>query len=617
MARRRRGPIGCLLKFVFSIVFFVFAIVGVIAFMFYDGENDTPVDLYTLDFDLEGELTSSIYQGLGNLDTQNSIEVAFTEDQINKIIFLMIRESINEDYLPNELCTDPSCLNVSTVGPFESTTPMIDGKSAQIKGIYVKIIDGKITVNVPMDAAGFKTRAYFSIDVVQVGLNIELRFDAIGIGKIKLTSGLGKALLPMIMEATNLSAIGINQSFEEKGLPIELDMANLKLIIKQDDLSTVLQTLLPSGEEDNLISDFLGVLVGNSSVTISLVGSSTVGQGKLSLGIDLEKLSQEEQNKSIPSYLNIPFNQTSFITNQTQGLLLTTLVGTPKFVFMQSDFNRMIYSSTNGFVDFGQTIELPNSDQEFTFGLDAIWFEMTPTNVNIITQVNINGFITRFRILTTVQDNNTTNVKLMIQDTLDIGYDLGESEGEYAIASSKFLIDLIGPSISSMNVMGYDETLNAFILDSVAFNEMLNLGGTGGSPISVESISIKNGRIEIEISSTDSALNDAINNLSNIIETVLGGFDTVVGDNIDLFDTTGDQEDAVNNVIETVNNIADILNDPEQDLTEAQIEQLLIDFNELSPENQEIFANLLQGEVDDIEDGELAGLYELLFGTQP
>jgi hypothetical protein len=494
---------------------------------------------------------------------------------------------------------------------------MIDGKSAQIKGIYVKIIDGKITVNVPMDAAGFKTRAYFSIDVVQVGLNIELRFDAIGIGKIKLTSGLGKALLPMIMEATNLSAIGINQSFEEKGLPIELDMANLKLIIKQDDLSTVLQTLLPSGEEDNLISDFLGVLVGNSSVTISLVGSSTVGQGKLSLGIDLEKLSQEEQNKSIPSYLNIPFNQTSFITNQTQGLLLTTLVGTPKFVFMQSDFNRMIYSSTNGFVDFGQTIELPNSDQEFTFGLDAIWFEMTPTNVNIITQVNINGFITRFRILTTVQDNNTTNVKLMIQDTLDIGYDLGESEGEYAIASSKFLIDLIGPSISSMNVMGYDETLNAFILDSVAFNEMLNLGGTGGSPISVESISIKNGRIEIEISSTDSALNDAINNLSNIIETVLGGFDTVVGDNIDLFDTTGDQEDAVNNVIETVNNIADILNDPEQDLTEAQIEQLLIDFNELSPENQEIFANLLQGEVDDIEDGELAGLYELLFGTQP
>lgn len=615
--RKRRGPLGCLFKFVFTIVFFVVAIVGVIAFMFYDGKNNTPVELYGEGINLEEELTLSLYEALDNLDTQNKIQVVLTEDQINKIIYMIIKESINPAYAPGEGCTTSACANAMVIGPLGDEIPQLAGQEAYIKGIYAEIIDGKISINMPVEVMGFKSRIYLSVSVVTVGTNIELRFDSVGIAKIKLTSGVGQMLLQPVMQTFNLSADEINQNLAEKGLPIEFDMANLKMVFKQEDLPQVINQLLPDSEESNLMKDFLKVMIENTNVEMSLVGSTTPGAGSLNLGIDLEKLSLEEGNKQIPAYLGTPFNQTTFVTNQTHGLLFSTLVGNPRFIFLESDFNKMIYSSTNGFDGFGQTITLPNSTQTVTFGLDALWFEITQTNVNIIAQVNINGFITRFRILTTVEDNDTDYVKLMIQDNLDIGFDLGEVLGEYGVADSQFLIDLIGPSIQSMNVMGYDSTINAFILDANAFNQMLNLGGTGGSPIGADSIHIRNGRIEIAMSTTDSALSDAINNLSNIVGTVLTGFDTTVNDNINLFDTTGDQADAVNNIIDTLESISTVLNDPEADLSEDDIVTLIENFGSLSPENQEVLAELLQNEADDIESGELNELYELLFGQQP
>jgi len=584
MARKGRGPFGCLFRFIFNIIIFVAAVVGLVAFLFYDGVNETPVALYTDDVVIETEVLSSVYQGLDALGTQNKVEVAFTEDQINRLIYFMIRDSMNPNYAPGPDCVSAACANVETISP--------------------------------MEIAGFKTRAHFAVNLVTVGTNIELRFDSIGIGKIKLDSGIGKSLMQPIMQMTGVNVDDINDMFEEKNLPIELDLPNLKLVFKQEDLPDVMGTLLPSGDDD-LVGTFLNVLIENSSVELAFVGSETPGQGKLSLAIDLETLSLEEGNKDIPSYLGTPFDQTAFVTNQTQALLLSTLIGNPRFIFLQSDFNKMIYEATNGFADFGTTIELPDSEQEFSFALDAIWFEMSATNFIIVAQIDINGFITRFRIVTDVVDNNSQLVKLVIQDQLDIGYDPGELAGEYATAPSAFLINMIGPSIEEMNVMGYDPVLNAFILDTAAFNEMLNLGGTSTVPISAQSISIKDGRIEIEISSTDSALSDALDTLTGLVETVLGDFDTVLNDNIDLFDTTGDQADAVSAVSESIETIAAILNNPEQTLSEEEIEDLLNNINELTPENQAVVAELLAGELDGLEDGELDGLYGLLFGSNP
>ena len=81
------------------------------------------------------------------------------------------------------------------------------------------------------------------------------------------------------------------------------------------------------------------------------------------------------------------------------------------------------------------------------------------------------------------------------------------------------------------------------------------------------------------------------------------------------FDTTDPgQEEAVNNMNDAITNVSNIINDPEQELTEEDTNQLIAAYNDLSEENQQAFVDEIQAIfTENGDNAKFEDLYSQLF----
>lgn len=597
------------LKLIIGLVATIILIVlGLVAFVYFsirDKTNEIPYDLYQSEINFEDEVNNLLFYSLENFSVINELNIALTEDDLNRLIFAIIRKQ-NPQYLPNDSCNVFGCRVV--VGE-EIDIPLLGKRDVAVKGAYGKFEGNDIRLYVVVDFAGVPSIANLTLNFQEKNDQYVMSITRLSLGKLNILSGVGKIFLKPTLKIMGLSEKEVNKELSEKDIPLVYNEKDISFTFNKADIGTVLNKLLisenSSDEANEMLMSFIDIFASNDLIQFGFFNKQE--EKHFGMRLALEKLNVNEEKQTLPDNVKIPFNTGVFINNKTQSFILSNLVSNPKITFTNLDFNRIIYDKTNQYQDFKYEFTLPN-DKTFKISIDGILINFTKEEVVIDIIINMNDLITIMKIKSEVIDNNTNNVKLKIFELITLGEDEDEQVGEYISTSNLYLLNLLGDYLSELDIIKYDKTQHTFIIDSETFNSLINVTGTNDTPlISVDAINILNGYLDISITYQDPHLQDIINNVTTLINDLLTNH-SVSMDDFDL--TNPEQMEFVEGLIDTLDNISNTLSNNEE-LTPEQIDTLIDLINKLDDDNLDTFTNIVEQE---ISDDTLLELYDLLFG---
>ena len=153
-----------LLIFILVLVLLIVIPVGGILFAISDKTNDLDVNQYNNEAIFE-VLSENVSEALDKMKTDYALEVKLSEEEVNNIIYSIIKSSINEQYNPVS-GTTPLELNVYVSEEIPDDVPIIGGENIYVVSCYVEYIGDNIRFNVTFDLAGMlKTRLQIEVSV--------------------------------------------------------------------------------------------------------------------------------------------------------------------------------------------------------------------------------------------------------------------------------------------------------------------------------------------------------------------------------------------------------------------------------------------------------------------
>lgn len=215
--------IKLILKIVFGLIGVILLILIITGTILYftigDSTDNPPIDLYETGITLESELQSVMDDAIDDLSPGDTeINITLTEDNINRIIYGMIVEIVNEDYLPTE--EDMNYINEVSV---PDSVPFIAGKTANIKHAYMEMNDdGQMQFFMTASAVGFKTNVNFLVSFTEPTVDDDKYYISIEnfkLGKLNLLGNIGKWLFKSLIPSEE----EMNENMENNGFPFEYD----------------------------------------------------------------------------------------------------------------------------------------------------------------------------------------------------------------------------------------------------------------------------------------------------------------------------------------------------------------------------------------------------------
>ena len=598
-----------LFKFLFGIIIFLVITIGIpVGILYYsivDNTDDTPKELYTADVTLEAQLTSLIDRAF-DLEDKDYIDITFTEAEINKMIYAIIRDSTNSSYAPNSSCTTDACRYIMTE---EFTAPVLGDVKMHVKGIYATVKDDQLGIYVTMEAMGIKTRAKLEATFNETADAFIIKFETLGLGRSNLLSGVASQAMFWVLNQMDFTATVINQKFAEMNLPFELDMENFSLVIDKDNVNDLLKQIISADDMDEsnekaMLSELFTSLTAkeNGLVKFGVFGNS------FGIRFDLEKFRVAESLLTLdPRIMN--FDEDLFIQNKVQGFIISNLVPTAssKMVFTNLEFNQIIYSQSNGYDQFKLDLTIPNSTSTIKFEILGILIDFNASDVEIRINVNLNGLETSIKLVGDIVNNDSATVEIRIRNQITLGEDVDEIAGEYVVANSSLIMGMLGDNMGDLGVLSYNPTQNAFVLSASSFTQLMALDGSNVSPLTVNRLKIVNNALYV-YASIDAAdpLSSVIGNATNAISGALANNTLTSGD----FNTTDPDEAAlIDNFINILDDVTDgLTNDTLSEETTTEFIELL---NQMSEENRNTFLDNLESTSGS---SDLLDLYDSLFG---
>ncbi len=601
-----------LFKFLFGIVIFVVILVGVpvgVSYYFLvDNVDESPLELYDDSVSFESEL-SHLFDSALDLNAKTSINLSFTEEQLNKLIFAMLRQN-KPTFNPNSTNEEDKYIQTFDLGELVPDVAFLQGKKAYIKNVYAKIENDELRIFLTLDLFGVKSRAKLAVSFSEDEDAFKLEFKTLGIGKANLLSGLAKKALDKVFELTNFSSDNFNDQFAQAGLPFTLDIANFTIEVSKDKLQMLVEQLINPNDmaessEKDILTEFVATL---SSKQNDLINFGIFSDDTFGLQFDLTKFMVNPSTVTLDQAVTT-FDQDTFIMNKVQNFIISNIVpsGNPKMAFSNNDFNAIIYDQSNAYQAFNIDIPLPNSTSTFTIRIIGILIDFNDNDVKFRVNVNLNGLTTSLVLTGNITQNNGATVRIKITDTITLGEDPGEVAGQYITANANLIMSLLGDNISNMGLMQYDATNKTFVLTAASFQQLMQLDGSNVSPLTVDKLKIVDNAIEVycTINPADpffAAMNQATTALQNALANT----------NLDISDfnaTSPEEQAAVQAALDALDAVSDGLNGGTLD--EAATNALIDAVNGMSPENQQTFLAALEANA---ASPDLISLYDSLFG---
>ena len=133
-----------LFKFIFILLFIVIITIvvplTVLYFTISDTSDDAPIELYNEGVTIDGEISNLLERFTVN--NANRFYLSFSEDNLDLLIFAIIRNTINPEYYNNE-CTADSCLAIQSMA-LPDDVFLVGGRKLLIKHAYSELKDNNV-----------------------------------------------------------------------------------------------------------------------------------------------------------------------------------------------------------------------------------------------------------------------------------------------------------------------------------------------------------------------------------------------------------------------------------------------------------------------------------------
>ncbi|MDD4213130.1 MAG: hypothetical protein PHY42_07045 [Bacilli bacterium] len=602
-----------LLKFLFGIIVFVVITVGIpLGISYYylvDNVDESPLELYEDTVTFDSELTALFNESL-NLTDKTSIDFTFTEDELNKLIFALIRNSGNPNFNPNSEDEANKYLYTFDLADLNTGVEFLNGKKIYVKNIYAKIENDQLYLFLTFSALGVNSRAKVSVSFEENIDAYKMIFKTLGVGKANMLSGFGSEIMMKVLDQLEFSENTFNDVFEQENLPFEIDFADFSVSIDKTKLQMLVQQLInpedmADSSEKEILQEFVATL---SSKDNDLVNFGIIGGDEFGIQFELTKFMVDPSMMVLDPSVTT-FDETTFIMNKVQGFIISNLVSTAdsKMSFSNSDFNAIVYDQSSAYSAFQLSIPIPNSTSTFAMNIEGILVDFNTNDVAFRINADLNGLPTSILITGTITENDGPTIRIVIDDTISLGQDGAEVLGDYIIAESSLIISMLGNNIQDMGIMQYDSLTTSFVMTAASYEQMMKVEGTNEAPLTVNKLKIVEDAIEVycTASPTDPFFN-ALTQATDAIETAITNTDLAAGD---FVATTPEEQQAVTDLLNALDTVTDGLTGGT--LTEEDTSALIGSINELSPENQQILLDNLE---DNAASADLIALYDSLFG---
>lgn len=602
-----------LLKFLFGIIIFVVITVGIpLGISYYylvDNVDESPLELYEDTVTFDSELTALFNESL-NLTDKTSIDFTFTEDELNKLIFALIRNSGNPNFNPNSDDEANKYLYTFDLAELNTGVEFLNGKKIRVKNVYAKIENDQLYLYLTMSALGVNSRAKVSVSFEENADAYKMIFKTLGVGKANMLSGFGSEIMMKVLDQLEFSENTFNDVFEQENLPFEIDFADFSVSIDKTKLQMLVQQLInpedmADSSEKEILQEFVATL---SSKDNDLVNFGIIGGDEFGIQFELTKFMVTPSMMVLDPSVTT-FDETTFIMNKVQSFIISNLVpaADSKMSFSNNDFNAILYDQSSGYSAFQLTIPIPNSTSTFAMNIEGILVDFNPNNVAFRINIDLNGLPTSILITGTIAQNDGATVRIVIDDTISLGQDGAEVLGDYIVAESSLIISMLGDNIQDMGIMQYDSLTNSFIMTAASYEQMMKVAGTNEAPLTVNKLKIVDNAIEVYCSASPAdPFFNALTQATNAIETAITNTNLDAGD---FVATTPEEQAAVTELLDAFDTVTDGLTGGT--LTEEDTSALIDSINELSPENQQILLDNLE---DNAASADLIALYDSLFG---
>ena len=558
-----------LFGFILSICLMVLVIVGLFIYLFTDKGGEMDVDQIDPTLTTETIVSSKFNDGFQNMKDTYSIDVNFTESELNTLLYNFVKKNINSDYDPKNGKNDQTKYIKEII--FPTDIPVVGGKKAIIKHLYGTINEDKVTINMTFKCFGINMRIYFTFSITETEESYVLNIEKAYFSKISLTSSVFKKAF-VSMEST------INEFFNTYNLPFTFNVNNMNLITSKEALSNYINSLVEDESESTMLKSFMDILFSSKNEMLKF----GVFEEKFGLKLNLERLKVNEKDVVLNEAISASFNQEVFIKEKSQNLIINSLVGNNEIDFTEIELSQLIYDKTNGYKDFALTYELLNG-VIVNFKVDGITLDIDDTGENVILYfiLNINGLKTLATYRGTVNQESDSKITITMSNDIILGQNLA--------VDSRFIKPILASSLSDSAILKYDETTNSFIISSNVFEEFLS-STVLSSKLEVTKVKMAKDKLVIYVDSSDVLINTVIKASKEELNNCLSG-DFLDSTKFDV--SSNDQQEALDSLNDSLTNVNDKINN--NTLDETSVKELVESINNLNDNNKQELFNQLKG----------------------
>lgn len=558
-----------LFGFILSICLMVLVVVGLFIYLFTDNGGEMDVDQIDPTLTTETIVSSKFNDGFQNMKDTYSIDVNFTESELNTLLYNFVKKNINSDYDPKNGKNDQTKYVKEII--FPTDIPVVGGKKAIIKHLYGTINEDKVTINMTFKCFGINMRIYFTFNITETEESYVLNIEKAYFSKISLTSSVFKKAF-VSMEST------INEFFNTYNLPFTFNVNNMNLITSKETLSNYINSLVEDDSESTMLKSFMEILFSSKNEMLKF----GVFEEKFGLKLNLEKLKVNEKDVVLNEAISASFNQEVFIKEKSQNLIINSLVGNNEIDFTEIELSQLIYDKTNGYKDFALTYELLNG-VIVNFKVDGITLDIDDTGENVILYfiLNINGLKTLATYRGTVNQESDSKITITMSNDIILGQNLA--------VDSSFIKPILASSLSDSAILKYDETTNSFIISSNVFEEFLS-STLLSSKLEVTKVKMAKDKLVIYVESSDVLINTVIKASKEELNNCLSG-NFLDSTKFDV--SSNDQQEALDSLNDSLTNVKDKINN--NTLDETSVKELVESINNLNDNNKQELFNQLKG----------------------
>lgn len=599
---------------------------ALIATLMYDGtgEEHMPTYLYTDEYDFENMMFTEINTAIEEVEdgTTENLELSIHSDMINRFIYEMILEE-NENYAPGDDCaTDDECYMFSEPVQAEGYD-----LSFRVVGMWVSFYDGeaesdpgRFTFNIYLevnlnDGATYKT-------VVELHFLFEddadyyyLEFDKVQMGRLPVPKSFFVSIMDMIESQGN-----IDLDEQVGGLPLgSLDLNNLSYTIEKDEILAAMEEDA-NGEADSgaqMMQQLLSIVFDEELITFDLTDDEfvlTAGVSKFrSDDTDIPEYLYDMHDKTVEGtetvigeYNPELFDPEAHIQTLFSEFIFNNALVGGGFEISEETFNKLIYAGAEGFVETRQTVDIEISDTEtktVEVGLQAMWFEFNDDGIFVKALFSI-ADIDSLLVLKASEESTSDEELVFEFYEINAGKDDGENSGDYLEITD---MDAFQAVLSDFEIdFGHFDENGNLILSAEELTALMQ-DGSADDAVTVTAIDLVEEAIILTVT-PNAQYQAALDAFQDAMETTLGD-PNLLTDIGGVLDTTdGGAEQAT---YEAMQDIQDAINDPNQDVTGEQIEELFTNLEGLDEETQQEFLDTI---VDSIDPSTVEG-FEDVFGN--